>query len=110
MFKTGGSVVDIKWLKLEWDRVLSWVAVIAGAVALIIGWIGVSGSQYPAGQLPYIISGGIGGIFLLGLGAMTWMSADLRDEWRKLDRLEEAINRAGLSTGEASSNSGSENS
>jgi hypothetical protein len=94
--------VDIKWLKLEWDRVLSWVAVIAGAVALIIGWVGVSGTGYASGQLPYIISGGIGGIFLLGLGAMTWMSADLRDEWRKLDRLEEAINRAGLATREVS--------
>jgi hypothetical protein len=85
-----------KWLRLEWDRALSWAAVIAGAVALIIGWVGVSGSPYASGQLPYIISGGIGGIFLLGLGAMVWLSADLRDEWRKLDRLEEAIAQAGI--------------
>jgi hypothetical protein len=28
-------------------------------------------------------------MFLLGLGAMLWHSADLRDQWRKLDRLEE---------------------
>jgi hypothetical protein len=85
-----------KWLKLEWDRALSWVAVGAGAIALVVGWIGVSGNAYAASQLPYIISGGIGGIFLLGLGAMLWMSADLRDEWRKLDRLEEAITQNGL--------------
>jgi hypothetical protein len=39
-------------------------------------------------QLPYVVSGGMVGLFLLGLGAMLWLSADLRDEWRKLDRLE----------------------
>jgi hypothetical protein len=55
--------------------------------------VGVSGTAYPADQLPYIISGGVGGIFLLGLGAMMWLSADLRDEWRKLDRIDENLAR-----------------
>ncbi|HMC79090.1 MAG TPA: hypothetical protein VKO35_00895, partial [Acidimicrobiia bacterium] len=32
-----------------------------------------------------------GGLFLLGVGATLWHSADLRDEWRKLDRLEEKL-------------------
>jgi len=80
-----------KWLRLQWDRVLAWVLVAAGAIALIAGWVGVSGSAYAAGQLPYIISGGIGGIFLLGVGATLWLSADLRDEWRKLDSIEDAL-------------------
>jgi len=48
----------------------------------------------PAEQLPYIISAGIGGMFLLGLGAMLWLSADLRDEWRKLDRIERRLGSA----------------
>jgi hypothetical protein len=65
--------------------------VAAGAVALIVGWVGVSGSGYPAAQLPYIISGGVGGVFLLGLGAMLWISADLRDEWIKLDDVGERL-------------------
>jgi hypothetical protein len=30
-------------------------------------------------------------MFLLGTAAMLWLSADLRDEWRKLDRIEKAI-------------------
>ncbi len=66
-----------KWLQLQWDRTLAWVLVAAGAVALIVGWVGVSGTAYSAEQLPYIISGGIGGIFLLGVGATLWLSADL---------------------------------
>jgi hypothetical protein len=80
-----------RWLRLQWDRLLAWALVVAGAIALIAGWIGVSGTAYSAEQLPYIISGGIGGIFLLGVGATLWLSADLRDEWRKLDRIEEAL-------------------
>jgi hypothetical protein len=80
-----------KWLRLQWDRGLAWVLVGVGALALIIGWVGVSSTAYAAEQLPYIISGGLGGIFLLGVGATLWLSADLRDEWRKLDRIEEAL-------------------
>lgn len=77
-----------KWLRAQWDRVFAWVCVAAGAIVLIVGWAGVSRYAYPADQLPYIISGGIGGLFLLGLGAMLWLSADLRDEWRKLDEID----------------------
>jgi hypothetical protein len=31
------------------------------------------------------------GVFLLGLGGVLWLSADLRDEWRKLDRIERRL-------------------
>jgi hypothetical protein len=77
-----------KWLRLQWDRVGAWLFVVAGGIALIVGWVGVSGTAYPADQLPYILSGGVAGVFLLGVGAMLWLSADLRDEWRKLDAIE----------------------
>jgi hypothetical protein len=79
------------WLALQWDRVAAWAAVLAGAVALIIGWFGVSGTAYQSEQIPYIVSGGIGGLFLLGLGGMLWLSADMRDEWYKLDSVEEEL-------------------
>jgi hypothetical protein len=62
-----------------------------GLAILLIGYFGVSGTVYPAQQLPYIISGGVGGLFALAIGCMLWLSADLRDEWRKLDRIEMAI-------------------
>lgn len=78
----------IRWCRIQWDRTLGIALAVAGALAMVIGWIGVSGALLPAEQLPYILSGGIGGLFLLGAGATMWLSADLRDEWRKLDRLE----------------------
>ena len=83
-----------KWLRLQWDRVFGAAAVITGAVALLTGWSKVSATPYPAEQIPYVVSAGLGGLFLLGVGATLWHSADLRDEWRKLDRLEEKLDAA----------------
>jgi len=82
-----------KWLRLQWDRVFGASFVVVGAVALLTGWSRVSATPYPAEQMPYVVSAGLGGLFLLGLGATLWHSADLRDEWRKLDRLEEKLDR-----------------
>lgn len=80
-----------KWLRVAWDRAAALAVIAVGAVVVIIGWIGVSGEAYPAKQLPFMMSGGVGGIFLLGVGALFWLSSDLRDEWTKLDRIEEAL-------------------
>ena len=79
------------WLRLQWDRVGAWLCIVAGAVVLLVGYIGVSGTPYTSEQLPYIVSGGLTGIFLLGVGGMLWLSADLRDEWRKLDDLDRTL-------------------
>jgi hypothetical protein len=81
----------MRWIRSQWDRCGAWACILAGVGALVAGWIGVSSTAYPAEQLPYILSGGVAGIFLLGLGAMLWLSADLRDEWNKLDRIEQAV-------------------
>ncbi|HVU72973.1 MAG TPA: hypothetical protein VHE83_08420 [Mycobacteriales bacterium] len=81
----------LAWLRLQWDRVGAWVCIVAGAVVLLVGYIGVSGTPYTSEQLPYIVSGGLTGIFLLGVGGMLWLSADLRDEWRKLDDLDRTL-------------------
>jgi len=82
-----------KWLRVAWDRIAAIALIGVGAVVLVVGWIGVSGKAYPAEQLPFIISGGIGGMFILGVGALFWLSSDLRDEWMKFDRIEEALVR-----------------
>ncbi|MGH9035522.1 MAG: hypothetical protein ACRD0O_07130 [Acidimicrobiia bacterium] len=82
-----------KWMRLAWDRAAALALIALGVVALVVGWIGVSGEAFPAKQLPYLISGGIAGVFIMGLGALCWLSGDLRDEWTKLDRIEDALNR-----------------
>jgi hypothetical protein len=85
----------LRLLRVHWDRVTAWVLVGAGVVAMIVGWVGASATPYTPEQIPYMLSGGLGGLFLLGVGAMLWLSADLRDEWRKLDRIDEALRKLG---------------
>lgn len=74
-----------KIVRAQWDRVAAGALFAVGGLVLILGWVGVADEALTARQIPYILSGGLGGIFLLGLGAVFWLSADLRDEWRKLD-------------------------
>lgn len=81
-------------LRSQWDRLTAGACAVAGVIVLTMGWFGVGGTAYPAEQLPYIISAGLGGLFLLGISAVLWLSADLHDEWRKLDRIEQAIRSA----------------
>jgi hypothetical protein len=81
----------IKLAKKQWDRSAGIVLSVIGVIALIKGWMGVRGTPVLAEQTRYIVSGGIGAIVLLGLGATLWISADLRDEWRKLDRIEQSL-------------------
>ena len=54
------------WLRAEWDRVLGFTLIALGAVLLVLGYLGVSDSPYVAEQLSYIVSGGLGGLFLFG--------------------------------------------
>lgn len=86
-------------IRAQWDRVIAMGCTAAGAAVLIVGWFGISGTPYPAEQLPYLLSAGLGALFLLGVGAVLWLSADLRDEWRKLDAIETAI-RSGAASAE----------
>lgn len=84
--------MDLKrWLRMNPDRAAAWACVALGIVALVVGWEGASNTAYTAEQLPYIISGGIGGALLVAMGATLLISADLRDEWHKLDRIEKRL-------------------
>ena len=74
-------------IRQQWDRVAAWVAIGLGALLLLLGWLGVSDTVYPAEQLPYVVSGGLGGVCLIGIGVMLWLSADLRDEWSELHEI-----------------------
>ncbi len=71
--------------------VLALVAGVAGGVALLIGYFGVSGTLDPAKQLPYLISGGVGGLFLLGLAAALLFSADLGATRADIARLQGTV-------------------
>jgi hypothetical protein len=77
----------VVWVRAQWDRTAGFTLLVSGAVLLLSGWVGVSGTPDRAGQLSYLVSGGVGGLFCLAAGASLLLLADLDDEWRKLDEL-----------------------
>lgn len=79
------------WTRYQRNRIASWALLGLGGTVLILGWLGVARATYPAQQLPYLISGGLGGVCLVGMGALLWLSSDLEDEWTKLDLIEDAL-------------------
>lgn len=82
-------------LQAQWDRALGIVLIAVGGIGLLLGYRGVSEAVFVGQQLAYVVSGGLGGLFLGAVGVSLLVSADLHDEWRKLDRIEAAIRGEG---------------
>lgn len=81
----------LTWVRTQWDRAAALGVLTAGLFALLLGWLGVSNNGNVAKALPYVVSGGLLGIFLMGVAATLWLSADLRDEWRELHGIRLAL-------------------
>jgi protein-S-isoprenylcysteine O-methyltransferase Ste14 len=86
--------MKIDGIKQQWDRALAFVAAAVGVVALLLGWIGVSGASLVTQQIPYLVSGAVVGLVAFGAASTLWISADLRDEWAKLDDIHRAVTGA----------------
>lgn len=76
------------------DRSAALVLAALGLLVIWLGWLGVSSHALPSEQIAYLASGAVFGLFLLGISATLWVSADMRDEWRKLDAIAEELRRA----------------
>ena len=83
--------MKMQGIKQQWDRVLALLAAVIGAVSLVAGWVGVSGVSLVTQQIPYLISGAVVGLVAFGVASTLWISADLRDEWAKLDDIYRAV-------------------
>lgn len=77
--------------KSQWDRTAAIVLAVAGLLSVLGAWIGVSDTIFTYQQMPFLVSGGLLGVCLVSMAGALWRSADLRDAWRRLDRLEEAF-------------------
>lgn len=80
-----------RWVGKATRPVIGWVLLGIGALIILIGWIGVSGTPVVAKQIPYVVSGGIGGVLLAILGAYFLGTEELRKDSGRLDRLERQV-------------------
>ena len=67
----------------RWLFALGGGLVLAGIVLVIIGWVGTSRTVLVAGQIPYVVSGGLLGLGLIFLGGFLyfgyWLALLFRD-------------------------------
>ncbi|MDQ2650036.1 MAG: hypothetical protein M3Z03_10840 [Actinomycetota bacterium] len=80
-----------RWVSKATRPWLGWVLIGAGALVILLGYLGVSRESVVAKQLPYLISGGIGGVLFCVLGAYVLGTEELRKDSGRLDRLEQMV-------------------
>ena len=72
-------------------QAIAWLLILAGAVAGLVGWIGVSGRDVEALQLPFLASGGVAALVLTAVGAALLISSDVRADRERAGRLEAEV-------------------
>jgi hypothetical protein len=92
------TAVDLPDRRLFWRwvweavrPVVGWVLAALGALALFLGWYGVSGEALTAKQLPYLVSGGLTGIGLIVLAGVFLATDDVRRQLGRLDEFERKL-------------------
>ncbi|MDE0804694.1 MAG: hypothetical protein OSA99_15400 [Acidimicrobiales bacterium] len=67
--------------------------IVFGLVIIFFGWNGAAGKDFVEGQIPYVISGGIGGLVVAGAGITTIIVQTRRRDTdavtQRLDRVAE---------------------
>ena len=80
-----------RWVGRALRPYAGWVVAGLGGILILAGYMGVSRNALVAKQLPYLISGGIGGVALIGIGAVFLGTEELRRDSGRLDRLERMV-------------------
>ncbi|MBV8162246.1 MAG: hypothetical protein JO265_15105 [Acidimicrobiia bacterium] len=80
-----------KWVGRATRPVWGWILVGLGLLFVLIGYLGISREALVAKQLPYLISGGVGGLALVGFGTMLVGTEDLKRTHERIDHLEDLV-------------------
>lgn len=90
----------------DWSKGTTYIAVgmlVMGFLLLVLGWNGAANLDYVQGQVPYVISGGLAGIGLIGAGLVMALIQESRRNTsmlaEKLDELTEIMAGAAAAGG-----------
>jgi hypothetical protein len=80
--------------QVRYGRILGLVFLLAGFLAIGLGWNGMAKVACADCQLPYLLSGGATGLGLILLGGTLLLAAQIRDERLKLGETLKAVGTA----------------
>lgn len=80
-----------RWAARSTRPFVGWILIGLGAIAILLGYLGVSREALVAKQLPFLISGGITGMVLVAVGAFFLGTEDVRKQLARLDDVERKI-------------------
>jgi hypothetical protein len=76
---------------IDWRQGIGMALVVAGVVAVIGAYVGVSGTSNTADQLSYMTSGGLGGVVLLAAGVVFFSAYEHRRDRSAMEGLTERL-------------------
>jgi hypothetical protein len=85
----------LRMVRAEWERTLAWTLAVGAAVLLFVGYRNLAASPFAAEEVAHLITGGVSALVLLVASVGLLLSADLRDEVDKLDRIDIRLGRSG---------------
>ena len=72
-------------------KALAAALTVAGLVAVLVGYLGVRDESHIELQLPYLLSGGLGGLVLMGLGALVLIQYQMRIQARRFAEMTDTL-------------------
>jgi hypothetical protein len=72
-------------------KTLAVALTVAGLVAVLLGYLGVRNHNDIVLQAPYFISGGVGGLALIGLGALALIQYQMRIQARHFSQVTDSL-------------------
>jgi hypothetical protein len=73
--------------------------VILGAIVIVVGWVGVSQSNEVYEQMPYLMSGGVGGLACILVGLGLYIVQSRAKDQARMDELNEHLRSLELGLG-----------
>lgn len=80
-----------QWVWSAIRPIVGWGLALAGAVALFVGWYGVSGEALTAKQIPYLVSAGLTGVALFIMAGVFLATDDIRRQFNQIAELQRKV-------------------
>ncbi|MDQ1748669.1 MAG: hypothetical protein QOD07_2932 [Frankiaceae bacterium] len=80
-----------QWVWSAIRPIVGWTLALAGAVALFVGWWGVSGQALTSKQIPYLVSAGLTGVALFIMAGVFLATDDMRRQFAQIAELQRKV-------------------